>query len=524
MRQSTRLVANTLATFSRMALTVGIGLATTRLILDALGEVDFGLISALGATGVLLSTVTAAMAGSTQRHLAYEIGKGDPLALSQTFSSALAMFMIGAAALWLVGVALTPAVMHGLTIPDDRMNAAWWVYQTTLIGLVVNIGLTPYQGIIAAHQELVISTLYELVNSIMRLSIVIALFFVPWDRLVSYAMMMVAGHFVLSAVLVAACLRRYPACRPRPSRFAWTTMRELGVYASWSFLGQMSWVLRQQAAVIIINVAFGPAVNAAFAVAIQVGRYCTNLSQAVTRAVRPAITTLEAKGSRQNVHRLTLVTGKYVPILLSLPIVPLMLDLPQVLDLWLDQVPAYTAQLVWLTVLWIMMQTLMRGYTLALEATGKIGWWTRIGLTLTLLSLVLACLLVFVLELGPWAVPASTVALTCIYAPMAALLIGRHIGLPFRRWLTDTIWPVLLVTGPAGAVAIAARLALPTQPWRVLVLIGVYAAAAIPLFWFVALKPWERQQFSRILGAIRKRMPGASDKANGERSTEADPS
>jgi len=501
MRQSTRLVFNTLITFSRMALTVGIGLVTTRLFLDALGKVDFGLLSALGATGALLTTVTLALAASTQRHLAYEIGRGDALRVARTFSSALVMFAVGGVVLWLAGVALTPVVMGVLTIPAERADVAWWVYQTTLVGLVAAVVFTPYQGIIAAHQELIVSTVYELLSSVLRLTVVLLLFVVPFDRLLFYAVAILITRLTLAALLAGWCLYRYQASRPRRSYAEWAIMKELGSFAGWSFFNHISWALRQQAAVLIINVGFGPAVNAAFAVAIQVAGYAGNLSQAVARAVRPAITSLEAKGSRKHVHRLTVVTSKYLFILLSMPLVPILLDLENVLGIWLGDVPEHTVTLVAITIAWVLATQFGRGFNMALEATGDIGWWTRINLGLTLATLVLAWALVFVFDFGPWAVPGSILALVLAYVPLAALLIGRHIELAVRRWLAESVRPALLVTAPPALVAAWVQAAMPQTVWRVVAVAAVYIAIALPLLWRVGLAQWEREQFKRIAGA-----------------------
>lgn len=508
MRQSTRLVFNTAATFVRMGLTVGMGLVATPLLLKALGQIDFGLLSVLGATGALLATVTGALSSSTQRHLAYEIGNDGGCQLPAMFNSALLLFAIGGIVVWVIGFALTPVVMTGLAIPEDRLEVAWWVYQTTLIGLLVTIGFAPFEGLIAAHQEIVISTIFELLMALARLGIIIGLFYVPWDQLLSYALLLLGARILLTMGLAAWCWYRYAESRPRPRTVRWKLVRELAEFAGWSFLGKMAWRMRQQVAVIIINVGFGPAVNAAYAVAIQVSGYASNFGLAISRAVRPAITTLQAKGSQQNVHRLVLVTGKYLFIFTSICMFPLLADLPIILDLWLPTVPEYTVSLVFLSVAWVILRGIAGGFNLALEATGNIGWWTRIVMGLTIVSLGLTVMLVFVIGMDPWVVPASTLLLIAVQSILAVKFIGARIDMSVGKWMNGTIWPICRVVLPATVGMVLARQLLPAAAWRPIVLLLVYAVIVAPLFWTVGLAPWERDQFRRMLSTIRHRVAG----------------
>ncbi|MGH8645592.1 MAG: hypothetical protein ACREX4_14490, partial [Gammaproteobacteria bacterium] len=262
-----------MATFGRMALTVGVGLVSTRLFLKALGQVDFGLLSVLGATGSVLTLTTTALTASTQRHLAYEIGRGDKLAMAMVFSTALAMFGAVGVALWAIGQSLVPVIMRVLTIPPDRADAAWWVYQFTLLSIASSVILTPYHGIIAAHQELVISSVVDLITSVLRLLIVMALFLIAEDRLIAFSAMNFAASTGVLIALAGLCLWRYPESRPNWRRVRLAEMRRLSTYAGWSMMGTLAWSLRHQGGVILLNLRFGPIVNAAFAISNQLSGY-----------------------------------------------------------------------------------------------------------------------------------------------------------------------------------------------------------------------------------------------------------
>lgn len=510
MRQSTRLVVNMLATFGRMALTVGVGLVTTRLFLEALGQVDFGLVSVLGATGTMLKVTAIALTASTQRHLAYEIGRGDKQALGMLFSTALVMFGVVGIIVWLIGQALAPLIMRGLTIPSDRADAAWWVYQFTLLGIGSSVILSPYQGIIAAHQELVITNVVELISSVLRLLIVAALFLIAADRLIAFSAMSIAASTGMMILLVGLCLQRYPESRPNWRYVRLAEMRRLAAYAGWSMVGTLALSLRQQGGAILLNLRFGPVVNAAFAISSQVSSYVTHFTTSLAGVVRPAIVAQEARQRRAEVHQLTLVTGKYSVLLLTVIFIPIWLDAELILRLWLGELPPHTVALVRLGLIASLLVPLATGYNLALQATGDIGWYTRILLGLSGGVLLAAGAAFYAFDAGPWALPAAFIVMAVALVGVAVVMIGRRIELLPRVWLRWVVRPIVCVVGPATGVALVLHHLIYPTSWRILATGGAYATLAVPLMWHMALEGWEKEHFRRIASRVGMKLGGRS--------------
>ena len=194
MKQSTRLIVNTSSMFCRMARTVGISLLITRLLLQYLGRVDFGLILALGATGAMLQTLSGAMTTGMQRQLSCEVANNDEAAIGRVFSTGWVIFVGLGIGLWILGIALTPIVMRVWTIPADRADAAWWVYQLSLLNLVLVVTATPYQALIVSHQHLTIQAIGEVFTVLTRLASVLLLLVLPWDRMVTFVALQLAGY------------------------------------------------------------------------------------------------------------------------------------------------------------------------------------------------------------------------------------------------------------------------------------------------------------------------------------------
>ncbi len=154
MRQSTRLIVNTIVTFGRVAFTLGLSLVATRFIIGSLGDVDWGLLTALGAGGLLLSLISTSLTFSAQRHMAYQIGLGDQHELRVVFNTTLGLFLVTGAVIWLVGAAVASPFLAVLNIPVERETAAFWVFQLTLFDVVKTAWATPFRAAANARSRL----------------------------------------------------------------------------------------------------------------------------------------------------------------------------------------------------------------------------------------------------------------------------------------------------------------------------------------------------------------------------------
>ncbi len=525
MRQANRLIVNVLSLFGRMAFTVGIGMLVTRLLLRWLGEVDYGLVVTLAATGSMLQFVTGALTSSVQRHLAFEIGHGDTGRESRVFSTSWVMFYVIGIGLWIVGQLLAPLVLWVLTIPPNRADAAWWVYQFSLLTLVTGVTATPFQAAIAAYQHLTVQAVVEALTMVTRLAAVLSLLFLPWDKMVTYVGLQLAGFALARWLMIAYCYWRFPAIRPRPRDFHRSDVRRIMSLASWSVLGDLSWRLRMQGGTLLLNIFFGPRVNAGYGPSVQLVTYINSFAQAIRLSVLPAIVGAQAKERKQNVHRLALVAGKYSLLLLGLLFIPVWIAAPEVLRLWLGDrpFPPYTLILTRLVLVWALANVFTVGYRLALLGTGDIGWFSRIMAAASVVMLVVSGV-GFYLGAPPWLLPVVTCVAVLYLTWVQASRIGAQIDLPVGRWVREALLPTLAVMVPSTALAGAAYWAmwrwplpqgwlaawwLPDDLVRFAITGAAYAVLGLPLIWWVGLADWEREKFLAFgrtaLGRLRRK-------------------
>ena len=510
MRQANRLITNVLVTYLRMALTIGIGLATTRLLLSTLGEVDFGLFMVLGGGLSLVMVVSTALADAAQRHLAYEIGRGDEAALREVFSTSAVIYLVLGLVIAGLGLVLRPAFLQGLTIPTGREAAAAWVYDLTLLNLSLSVLATPFLAVFIARQAMVQDAVFALLTSLAGLGAILLTPYVHADHLIGYAVLITATRLGFVGLQILRGLLLFPESRFSLRHVRRARTRDLVGFAGWSFLGTLAWQLRLQGGQILLNVFFGPSVNAAYAVANQVAVYLQNFSGAILQAARPVMTSLRGGGQHRALQQMVLSTSKLTVILLSCLAVPLLLETPTVLGLWLERVPEYAVGFVSLTIVWMLIYQLTAGHASGIIADGRIGAFTRYGSLVTVAPLPIGAGVFWLTSASPLWYVGIVVLSTAVFTLFRAWYVGRLLEIPMPRWAARVVVPSALVLVPGVLTGFLLRWGLPAGVGRLLLLVAVFSLLTLVLAWRVSLDGSERARLSGFGAAIRGRLGLAS--------------
>lgn len=498
MQQSTRLIANTLASYCRMVLTVGLGLVTTRIVYSQLGETDFGLQSVVGAGGSLLLIFSDALVGSAQRHLAFQLGRQDEDRLRVVFNSSLMVFGLTGLLMALVGLLGGPSLLRSLSIPADRMHPAAIALTLTVGVLALTCVTTPFRAAFTAHQSIIVATVLDLLASLLFLGGALLLMLLPGDRLIVHSVLVSAATIFLMGVTVAACIRSYPVLWPSLSHASRAEAAQMIGFASWGFFGSACWRLFMQGATIALNVFFGPVANAGYAVAMQVSGYQMSLAAPVPKATESAIVTLEAKHDRDAVRKLTLLCSKYQSLITLFFLVPFVFEAGPVLSLWLKTPPHHAVELVRWVLLAGWATTLTTGHqqsTLA-HGTGLAKYTLLLSVT-NLVALGVAVAMFMTGRVGPAALPATTAILTVLTAPLRAWFAGTLIDLSLLSWAREVVLPNLVVGVAAAAIAAIPHYTMPPNLARIVVVTVAFAVPAAALIWCGFLGTEERAHFLR---------------------------
>lgn len=340
-----KIARNTLMLYLRMVLSTIVGLYTSRVVLLTLGVEDYGIIGVVGGIVSILSFLNVSLSGSTSRFITIDLGLGDRDRLRSTFNAAFqSHLLIGfLVVLFLETVGLW-VLTHHLVIPIERICAAHWVYQLSILSVLIGFTQVPYTSLVMAHEQMEVYAWLEILSVLLRLLVVWILQTVASDRLVLYALL------TFSVTLLVQCLYRW-YCHQHyaESHLSFSLqpviMRQILSFSGLSLFSDASDTVRQQGITIMLNRFFGLVVNASCGLALMVQGAFWSCGYHVLAAFRPQIVKQYACGNYASMQKLLGHALQYTVLLLAVVTVPALYCMPTLMRLWLGQVPDYVVVL-----------------------------------------------------------------------------------------------------------------------------------------------------------------------------------
>lgn len=493
-----RLIAkNTFYLYSRTFISMIVSLYTSRVILEALGVVDFGILNVVGGVIAMMTFLNGSMSVATQRFLTFELGRGEDGHFSKVFS--MSIYIHTAIALVVVVLAETVGlwfVNTQLVIPADRMFAANCVYQATIMSAALGIYQTPYNASIISHERMYIYAWIGLGETFVRLGLVILLLHYGGDRLAVWSFAMFAVQFLISAFYRYYCRTYLSGCK---ARRAWdkALFRKMLGFTGWNMFGTVAWALKDQGASILLNIFGGPVANAARGVAGQVSGAVRGLIGGFQTAINPQLTKTYAAGRNDSTCRLLYQTSKMSFFLMMVVSLPLCAEINFVLNLWLVDVPQYAGIFSVLVIIDSLLDTLAGPMITALLATGNIKWYQIVVGSLLLLNI--PCAYIWLRIGGPIETPLIVSIIFMIAGNAARLIFCRNmIGLSLREYTKDVVIPILSIFS-IGVITVIAINRLFAEGWlRLFLNIAATMVVTIPLIYAYGLKRNERQAINAM--------------------------
>jgi O-antigen/teichoic acid export membrane protein len=392
-----RIAKNTLALYIRMFFSLLVSLYTARVILNTLGVADYGIHNVVAGVVTMFGFINAAMATGTQRFLTFELGKGDIPQLKRVFSMSLNIHIIIALLIFVLAETLGLWFLNTkMVIPPDRMIAANWVYQLSIISAMLSITQVPYTASLMAHERFGVYAYVGIVEVVLRLVIVYLLVLIAWDKLILYS---VLSFCVASGVVVFYryyCKSKFEECTYHFEKNK-VLFKTLIGFSGWSLLGNLSHILLTQGMNILINIFFGVAVNAARAITVQVETAINSFVTNFMVALNPQITKNYATHNFDEMKILMERGAKFSFSLFFLLALPVFIEVRMILKLWLNIVPEYTVIFIRLNLIVVLIYTLTNTYLTGILATGNIK---RYQLKIAIMVAVLYATTIFLLNQG----------------------------------------------------------------------------------------------------------------------------
>lgn len=337
-----RLAVNTAILYIRTLVVLLVQLYLARVLLEVLGVIDYGIYNVVASVVVLFAFINAAMTQSSQRFITYELGKNDNGMLMKIFNvsmtlqfSTMILFVVLAESLglWFLN--------YRLNIPAERMTAANIAYQFSILLFSINVIKVPYVATVIAYEKMSFFAYASLLDAFLKLGIAFSLWIIPGDKLVAYCYLLVAEALLIFSVLIIYSHKNFLMCRFKFVR-DWDLYKRMYSFMGWSLCGSFSDVATQKGFTFMVNIFYGVAVNAALGIGNQVSGAIKAFINSFQTSFKPQIVKAYAVNDFTRLHALINETSKFSFLLIFLPSVVCIVNMPLLLGIWLKEVPEYT--------------------------------------------------------------------------------------------------------------------------------------------------------------------------------------
>ena len=481
-----RIVKNTLYLYIRMLVMMALSFFSTRIVLNILGVSDFGVNNVVGGFVSMFTLLNSILQTGTRRFLALNLVKDNASLLKRTFSTA---FVIHCAIALLVVVLLETFgiwfLNTYLNIEPDRMRAANYVFQFSVISLFLNITQTPFIAAVTAHERFNIYAYLSIYDVLAKLAVLYILYVSPGDKLIIYAALIMGVNALTIMLYRLYCVRQFAECK-----FSLTVdkdlFRQMCSFSSWSTLGHLSAVLNQQGTTVLLNIFFNTAVNAARGLAGTVLSVIEQFVMGFITASVPQLTKYYGAGEQEKFKRLIFNVSQYTLFLMSIIAIPVLLEIDFVLQLWLGTVPDYTAIFIKITIITYLIKYSNIMIDQGLTAIGRVKELSLITSPIYLLNVPLVYI---ALEIGfePWSVYIVSMISVLAGFIVNLILLAKYANFPAGEYFVKIFMRNLILVAISSILPLYLHYIMPDGITRFFVVCSVSVLVTVIVVFYGGL-------------------------------------
>lgn len=483
-----RIAKNTLLLYLRMALIMLIGLVASRVVLSSLGAVDFGLYNVIGGIVVALSFMSGAMNASCNRYYSIALGKEDQPLLHEVFKANLLIYAIFCLAVLIICETIGLWLLNAkLVIPVERMGAARWVYQFSIVTFVSGLLAIPYKSAITAREKMKVYAYASIIEASLKLLIVFFLDKAPVDKLVFYAFLIMLVSLCTNLFYVLYCKRFYSECHfdKRPEK---ALCKEIIAFNGWGLIGSFASVLRNQGVNILLNMFYGPVVNAARGVANQVYINVYQFVQNYALAFNPQIVKSYSAGQKKDCNELIFKCSTLSYLLLFAISAPLISEMPIVMNLWLVEVPEHSIAFARIMLLTALVDSLYLPLYYGIQATGKVKWLNVLVGGCQIAVVVAAYILLKIKSVSPEMVFYLILGAALLSQIIRVALSRKYLGISILSYLKKVIVPLVALTIVTSAALYAISALMPSSIVRLAISVLISVICVLICLYLMKIK------------------------------------
>ncbi len=505
MSNTKTIAKNSLFLYLRMLLTMGIGLYTSRIVLNTLGVDDFGVYSVVNGVVVLFVFFNAAMSSATQRYLTFELGKKSRVELLKKLFNTTFIIHVGISIIIFI-LAETVGLWYlnnQLKFASERIFAVNCIYQLSILIAMMGVIQVPFNALLIAYERMEVFAMVSVVETLLKFLAAILLSFINFDKLILYNSFLFLISFFSIIFYVGYCKLNFSE-----SRFSLymdkAYYRELLSYSGWNLFGNIASTAKGQGINLLLNVFSGTVVNAAYGITIQIQGVVVMFVNNFQLAVNPQITKLYSQGIYQQMYKLIFQSSKFSYFLTLLAVFPIIMNTEYLLRLWLITAPPYTTVFVQLCLINVLIDCISTPLMTGIQATGKIRNYQIVVGGLLLLNLPISYVLLK-LGVGVYSVFVVSIIIAIISLQLRLYFLSNALALNVRHFYSEVIFPIILVTISLLGMCIVGEANLPkvTNFYLLLTHIVYVILLIILLVYLLGLDKFERTMLHNV---VRKKI------------------
>ena len=441
-----QIAKNTLFLYLRMIFMTLIGLFTTRVILNALGVSDLGLMNVAGSVVAMFTFLNGTLSSGTQRFLSYAIGERDIQKLKKTFSSALTLHLLLALIIVVLGETVGLwYVYNKLVVEPGRFEAAMVCYQLSILGTFIGIVLVPFNSALVAHEHMGMYAYMAIYDAVAKLLAAYLIQIVPWDRVIFYSTLTFVIGFIPTFIYNWYCRKHFEECAFRFG-FDKKIFKEMLSFSGWNTIGCLAFMGQGTGVDLVLNAFFGTIVNGARGIAFQANNWVYKFVSSFLTAVNPQIT--KSYAAQDYTRTVSLVCngarfGCYLYLFLG---IPLFIEIEWVLTMWLGKCPEHTVMFLRILMVELLFRTMGQPTITAMHATGQMK---AVNLTVAIILLAIVPMSYILARLGysSEVILAANVIPWIIVPPIRVMWVNKFSGgnFPIKRYISQVMIKTLIL-------------------------------------------------------------------------------
>lgn len=429
-----RIAKNTLLLYIRMFLTMLVSLYTSRIVLKALGFEDYGIYNVVAGFVTMLAFLNNSLSLATQRFLSVSLGNNDFNKVKKIFSQSVIAHICLSLCIFLFAEVFGLWFFYNkLNFPPERFQAAFWVFQCSVLSTIVLICSVPYNALIIVHEKMSAFAYISIFEVVAKLSIAYLLQISKWDKLIIYAILLFILQLTIRLLYSCYCKKHF-----EESSISWHwnkhLLKKLTTFAGWTVIGNIATIMSSQGINMILNMFFGPIVNAARGIAVQIEGAVVGFAQNIQLAINPQIMKTYASGDIKQHITLVISSAKYSGIMLLIISVPILIELKDILTLWLGEYPDHTINFVRLIVITSIFNSTVNSSAISINATGRIKNYQLVVCGIMLLVIPISYILLKYVQIAEIVFVVNLVILF-IAQIMRLFYVKKYIGLSIMLFI-----------------------------------------------------------------------------------------